>query len=237
MIKSEKKVSVGIPAFNEGKFIAKVVREAKAIDFVEEVIVVDGGSTDNTVKNAESADAKVLHQSWVKYPGKGIAMRDVIKYAMGDIIVFADADIINIERKVIRKLADPILKGEADFVKGTYERRAGRVTELVAKPLLRMFFPEYAHFSQPLSGELAGTREVFRSITLEEDWGVEIGMLIDVAEKGFRIKEVDLGFKEHDMKPLVELNDMAYQVARAVIKRAIEKGRLETVVEEELVLG
>jgi glycosyltransferase involved in cell wall biosynthesis len=223
------KVSVVLPAFNEGKFIAKVVKEAKKADHVAEVIVIDGGSTDNTVEEALKAGAKVLYQSWMKYPGKGIAMRDAVDYATGDVLVFTDADILNIKRGMIGKLIKPILNDEADFVKGTFKRRAGRVTELVAKPLLRMFFPEYTHFSQPLSGEIAGKKEVFKSVVFEEDWGVDIGLLIDIAEKGYRIEEVDIGFKEHDMKPLVELGDMAFQVAKAIIKRAVQKGRLQRV--------
>lgn len=219
-------VTVVLPAFNEGKFIAKAVKRVKRASCVTEVLVIDGGSTDDTVEKALRAGAKVLHQSWMKYPGKGVAMRDAIDYASGDVIVFMDADIKNINERMIELLVEPIVRGEADFVKGTFARRAGRVTELVAKPLLRLFFPEYACFDQPLSGEIAGKKEVFKTIKLEEDWGVDVGLLLDIAEKGFKIKEVRIGFKEHDMKPLKELTDMAQQVAQAILKRALRKGRL-----------
>ena len=221
------KVSVVLPAFNEGPFIEKAIRKAKALRNASEVIIVDGGSTDDTVQRAIKAGAKVIHQTWVKYPGKGIAMRDAAEYATGDIVAYMDADIMNIETEMINKLIDPLIRDEADFVKGSFGREAGRVTELVAKPLLKLFFPEYAHYSQPLSGEIAGRCEVFKSVKFEEDWGVDVGLLIDIALRGFRIKEVDIGFKRHDMKPLVELGDMAQQVAKAIIKRAVENGRLQ----------
>ncbi len=226
-------MTVVLPAFNEGHFIGKTVKKAEKVKHVSEIIVVDGGSTDNTVEEALKAGAKVLYQTWAVYPGKGIAMRDAVDYATGEIIVYMDADILNIKAEMIEKLVEPIVKNEADFVKGTFRRKAGRVTELVAKPLLRLFFPEYAHFSQPLSGEIAGRKSVFQSITFEPDWGVDVGLLIDILEKGYRVKEVDIGYKEHDMKPLVELGGMAQQVAKAIIKRAIKKGRIDRVLDHE----
>jgi len=231
--KEEHFVTVVLPAFNEGRFIGKCIKRAKKTGLVNEVIVVDGGSTDDTAEEALKADAKVLYQTWAVYPGKGIAMRDAVDYATGEIIVYMDADILNIKTEMIEKLVEPIVNDEADFVKGTFKRKAGRVTELVANPLLRLFFPEYAHFSQPLSGEIAGWKKVFQSVTFERDWGVDVGLLIDILERGYRVKEVNIGYKEHDMKPLVELGGMAQQVARAIIKRAVRKGRINRVLEHE----
>jgi glycosyltransferase involved in cell wall biosynthesis len=220
-------VSVVFPTYNEGRFIAKSIQKAKKSRYVFEVIVVDGGSTDDTVEKAKKVGAKVIYQSSLKYPGKGVAMRDAISLASGEIIVFMDADILNFNTRMINKLVKPIIDGEADFVKGTFGRVAGRVTELVAKPLLRVFYPEYAVFRQPLSGEIAGKKEVFKAIKFEQDWGVDIGLLIDIARKGYRIKEVDIGYKRHDMKKLEELRTMARQVALAILKRAVRDRRFK----------
>jgi phosphoserine phosphatase SerB len=221
------KATVVIPAKDEGATIAEVVRAAKKARWVDEVIVVDGHSTDDTAKEAERAGAKVIVQSKKLYPGKGVAMRDGFMAASNDAIAFVDADIVNIGPVMLEQLIEPILKGEADFVKGTFERAAGRVTELVAKPLLEMFFPEAAGFSQPLSGEIAGRRWVFEHARFEEDWGVDVGILIDAVRLGARVKEVHIGFKDHVMKPLLDLREMAYQVAETIIKRAEKQSAVD----------
>lgn len=215
-------ISVVFPTKNRGHHVKRSVRTAFKARNVEEVIVVDGGSTDNTVEIAEREGAKVIVQSDLTYPGKGVAMRDGAYLASGDIVVFLDIDIRNLAPEFIERLAEPIIKGEAEFVKGCFERAAGRVTELVAKPLLRMFYPELAKFSQPLSGEIAGLRQIFYKVEFERGWGVDVGLLIDLHKLGVKIVEQHMGYKDHDMKPLHALTDMAYQVAEAILKRAAE---------------
>lgn len=214
------RATVVIPAKDEGPTIAKVVEAARQARGVDEVIVVDGHSTDNTREEAKRAGARVIFQSRGGYPGKGIAMCDGVDAAKSEVVAFIDADIVNITPEMIEQLIEPILNGEADFVKGTFERAEGRVTELVAKPLLTMFFPEMAGFSQPLSGEIAGRKWIFKRLRFEENWGVDVGILIDVVRMGVRVKEVHIGFKDHLMKPLLDLVEMAYQVAESILKRA-----------------
>jgi len=221
------RATVIIPAKNEGPTIAKVVQAVKQAQWVDEVIVVDGYSEDNTAEEAREAGAKVVMQSKRGYPAKGIAMQDGLRVARNDVIAYVDADIVNMEPNMIEQLLEPIIKGDADFVKGTFERAEGRVTELVAKPLLKMFFPEASSFSQPLSGEIAGRRWVFEQMKFEENWGVDVGILIDVVKMGARIKEIHIGFKDHIMKPLLDLQEMAYQVAEAIIKRAEAENALK----------
>lgn len=228
-------ISICFPAKNEGRFIEKSVKVAKKTLNVMEVIVIDGGSTDDTVKRALKAGAHVVYQSDLKYPGKGIAMRDGVYYARGSIVVFLDADIKNLDSSMILSLTKPIIDGKADFVKGAFGRKAGRVTELVAKPLLKMFYPELASFNQPLSGEIAGLKNTFLSIDFEEDWGVDIALLIDLYKKGCKIVEVNIGFKEHDMKPLHLLTDMAYDVARAILTRAMVDGKIDKISYEKYI--
>lgn len=223
------RATVIIPAKNEGPTIARVVQAVKQAQWVDEVVVVDGHSDDNTAEEARKAGARVVMQSERGYPAKGIAMQDGLRAAHNDVIAYVDADIVNMEPNMIEQLLEPVMKGEADFVKGTFERAEGRVTELVAKPLLKMFFPEVSGFSQPLSGEIAGRRWVFEQIKFEENWGVDVGILIDVVRLGARVKEVHIGFKDHVMKPLLDLQEMAYQVAEAIIKRAEAENALKSV--------
>ncbi|MCF3652642.1 MAG: glycosyltransferase [Aigarchaeota archaeon] len=220
-------VSVVFPSKNRERYVRKAICTAFKARHVREVIIVDGGSTDNTVEVALKENAKVIIQSNLVYPGKGVAMRDGAYLSSGDIIVFADIDIANLTPQFIEKLYMPIMMGEAEFVKGCFGRAAGRVTELVAKPLLRMFYPELARFKQPLSGEIAGLKKVFYQVEFENGWGVDIGLLIDLYKMGVRIVEVDLGFKEHEMKPLHALTDMAYQVAEAILKRAVRDRKID----------
>ena len=221
-------VSVIFPTKNRERFVKRSVKTAFKARNVHEVIIIDGGSRDRTVELAEKEGAKVIVQSSLIYPGKGVAMRDGAYFATGDVLVYLDIDIKNLTPAFIEKLAEPIIRGEADFVKGFFERAAGRVTELVAKPLLRMFYPELASFKQPLSGEIAGLRKLFYRVEFEKGWGVDVGLLIDFYKMGARIVEEDLGYKDHEMKPLHALTDMAYEVAGAILRRAIRDGKTDS---------
>src|SRR4249920_1242769 len=130
-------ISVIIPALNEEKTIGSVVKFCLADPLVAEVIVVDDRSTDNTAREASKSGAKVILSD---VRGKGISMREGISYAYNELIVFLDGDIDPYPEKTIRNLVNPILDAKADFVKGAFARNAGRVTELVAKPLLNILF-------------------------------------------------------------------------------------------------
>lgn len=220
-------ISVVFPVKNRASYVRKAVTTAYRARGVREVIVVDGGSTDSTVREAQKVKAKTIIQSKLVYPGKGVAMRDGAYYASCDIVVFLDVDIRNITPDFVEKLAEPIIEGKAEFVKGCFERHGGRVTELVAKPLLKIFYPALAGFKQPLSGEIAGLRKTFYEVEFEEGWGVDIGLLIDIHRLGKPITEVNIGFKDHEMKPLPHLTDMAHQVADAILRRAVEDGCID----------
>jgi len=212
----DKKISVIIPAFNEEENIALVVKQAEKCEYVKEVIVVDNLSTDNTGKVALEAGAKVIK---CEIQGKGYAMESGMEVAENDIIVFLDADIPSYSEDVVYKLAKPIIENDIDFVKSTFDREGGRVTELVAKPLLKLLFPELPYFSQPLSGMIAGKKQVLKELELEKDYGVDIGILLDVANMNCSIEEVMLGKLENKSKDWRALDKMSTEVMRAILKR------------------
>src|SRR3972149_1096439 len=199
-------ITVIIPALNEERTIGKVVQFVKKMQSVDEIIVVDDKSIDDTVQVAKDAGASVITSTKV---GKGASMRDGFLVTKNEIIVFLDGDIEDYPPETIEKLTAPVMKDEADLVKATFEREAGRVTELVAKPLLSLLFPQINHFSQPLGGIIAVKRELFKKETLEDNYGVDIGIFLVAALLGERIEKVNIGFIKQKRKNGQELSFMS----------------------------
>ena len=213
----ENKISVIIPAFNEQKTIAKVIKRIKTTSHISEILVVDNNSTDKTAILAEKAGAKVV---FCAEKGKGYAMEKGLKEAANDIIVFIDADINNYSSNLISKLVEPILEGRADFVKSMFDRKGGRVTELVAKPMIKLLFPGIPTFSQPLSGMIAGKKHLFNKLTFEKDYGVDIGILLDMILLNVNIEEVHIGTINNFSQDWKNLDKMSYEVMSAIVKRS-----------------
>ena len=216
-------VSVIIPVLNEAATIAAVVESARRSDRVTEVIVVDDGSTDDTVQIASAAGATVIPSSFL---GKGASMRDGLEASSNDLVLYLDGDVSGLVPDLVQRMTEPLLEDTADFVKARFSRTAGRVTTLTARPLLLTFFPEAARFCQPLGGIISARRSVLRSLRFETDFGVDVGILLDVIGQGDRIVEVDIGHVEHDSQPLEVLGDMATQVVRTILDRAWRQDRL-----------
>ncbi|CAN5916636.1 hypothetical protein BH23PLA1_BH23PLA1_14850 [soil metagenome] len=216
-------ISVIIPVLNESETVASVVDFACQGVGVGEVIVVDDGSIDGTPELAQAAGARVITSTLL---GKGASMEDGTRAAQGEILLFLDADLKGLHPELIERLTGPIARGEADFVKARFSRSAGRVTTLTARPLLRLFFPELGGFEQPLSGIMAARRSLLERLRFENDYGVDVGLLIDAFASGARLVEADIGRIEHDSQSLDVLGDMAMQVARTILDRAAQYGRL-----------
>jgi len=227
------RVSVCIPAFNEQPTVGDVVNCIRAdlmerALVVDELLVIDDGSTDATAKEAEAGGAVVL--SLPSTSGKGAAMRHGLHATSGDIVVYCDADIYDFSARFILGLVGPLLAEPGiALVKAAYRRpleaqegEGGRVTELVAKPLIRLLFPELVLLRQPLAGEAASWRHVLADLDFEAGYGVELGMLIDIARRHGpqAVAEADLGERRHRNRPLAELAPQAETVIRVALQRA-----------------
>jgi glucosyl-3-phosphoglycerate synthase len=232
--KGDRTVSVCIPARDEEATVGDVVRavaghlSATGTGLVDQLLVVDDGSTDATGTVAAAAGAEVLVLGGSG--GKGQAMRAAVEAAGGDVVVFLDADVANTTPDFVVALVGPLLLDpQVAFVKGFYERPiegdrrgGGRVTELVAKPLIDLCFPELGAIRQPLAGETAANRWVLEKFPFADGYGVELGLLIDVGRAlGIRaIAQVDLGTRVHRNRPLHELRPQAAEVMAAAFERA-----------------
>ncbi|SDS21932.1 glucosyl-3-phosphoglycerate synthase [Corynebacterium timonense] len=233
------RVSVVIPALNEESTVAGVVETCLA-SCAEEVLVVDSDSTDATAPAARAAGARVLNWREIApeiapRPGKGEALWRGVLAARGDVVVFVDADVTSLRPEWVDKLAAPIAHG-AHLVKASYSRGfegrtsgGGRVTELTAKPLIRQLFPELSHIDQPLAGEYAIRRESALTLPFVAGYGVESGLLVDVATRfgPDAVTQVGLGVRMHRNRTLEELAPMADVVTRTLLARAGWAGAVE----------
>lgn len=232
-------VSVCIPARDEETTVGEVVAAIRSdlmgsVDLVDEIVVVDDHSGDRTAATAAAAGARVVDASRVLTdhgpgPGKGEALWKSLHESTGDVVVWIDADIVDLDTRFVVGLLGPLLTDPAtSFVKGHYERPegdgigGGRVTELTARPLLSLYFPELAAVAQPLAGEYAGRRSLLEQLPFVVGYGVDVALLIDawrlVGAGG--IAQVDLGVRHHRNRPLVELGPQAVAVGQAILDRA-----------------
>jgi glucosyl-3-phosphoglycerate synthase len=235
--KGDRRISVCIPARNEEATVGAIVRSIVStltgagggVPLVDEVVVVDDGSTDRTAEEARRAGARVV-TSEDRSGGKGQAMRSAVNSTDGDLIAFVDADVTNFTPHFVTGLLHPLLADETiTLVKGFYDRPlhgavdgGGRVTELVARPVIDLLFPQLASIEQPLAGETAAPRSVLEKCELADGYAVELALLIDVAECcGVEtIAQVDLGVRVHRNRPLSELRPQATDILQAALARA-----------------
>lgn len=239
-------VSVVLPARNEAQTVGAMVDAVTTLlgTLVDEVVVIDGGSTDSTRRIATAAGARVhtareLLPQYGEPRGKGDALWRSLSVTTGDIVAFVDADIRNPDPRFVWGLLGPLLtEPTVQLVKGFYDRplttggvvdRAGggRVTELLARPLLNLFWPELAGLVQPLAGEYAGRRELLEAVPFFTGYGVELGLLVDTLARDSQhaIAQVDLGERMHHNQPLADLSVMAYGIAQVALRRLCDEQR------------
>jgi glucosyl-3-phosphoglycerate synthase len=233
-------VSVCLPARDEEATIGPIVTTIRRelidrVGLVDEIVVLDDGSADATARAARRAGARVYASDAVlpglpPGSGKGNALWKLLFVSEGDVLCFLDADVRNFEAHFVSRLVEPILtRTEIGMAKSYYRRPlgdepsgGGRVTELMARPLLSHLFPELARFVQPLSGEYAARREVLEVIPFVEGWGVEIGLLVDVTTRfGVEsVEQVDLGVRVHRNRSLDDLGVQAMAILVTGLRRA-----------------
>jgi glucosyl-3-phosphoglycerate synthase len=233
-------VSVVLPALNEAETVGAVIETITPMlgGLVDELVVLDSGPPDDTEPRAQAAGARVVHREEAlpeiaPQPGKGEALWRSLAATTGDLVVFIDSDLIDADPMFVPRLVGPLLTEEGvHLVRGFYRRPlklgaaeqatgGGRVTELVARPLLAALRPELSGVLQPLGGEYAGTRELLTSVPFAPGYGVEIGILVDTYEKyGLdAIAQVNLGVRTHRNRPLHELGPMSRQIIATLLTR------------------
>jgi glucosyl-3-phosphoglycerate synthase len=245
------RISLCIPALNEAATIGSIVRSVRRqlMDrrpLLDELVVMDSNSVDGTAERAADAGALVIQDREVRPElepmyGKGEAMWKSLFATTGDLVAWLDADIRNFHPRFVYGVLGPLLTDPTvGYAKGFYERPimdgdrltalgGGRVTELMARPLLNMFWPHLAGVVQPLSGEYAGRRSLLEQVPFFTGYGVEIGMLIDVADRfGMdAIAQVDLERRVHRNRDLADLSRMAFAVLQTAVRRLASSGRIE----------
>jgi glucosyl-3-phosphoglycerate synthase len=237
-----RRVAVCLPARDEAHTLGAIVSSVRrtltpwegGADLVDDIVVVDDGSTDDTAAVGRRAGARVVGTRTVG-GGKGQAMRVALEETDAELLVFLDADVENFGPHFVTGLLGPLLedpgpgKSDVALVKGFYERplhgergEGGRVTELVARPVIDLLFPHLAGVRQPLAGETAAPRTVLDKTGLAPGYGVELALLVDVADRfGVeQVTQVDLGVRIHRNRPLAELRPQATDVLGAALRRA-----------------
>jgi glucosyl-3-phosphoglycerate synthase len=246
--KGSTRVSVVIPARNEqatiGAIVATIRHELmERTALVDEIIVVDSRSSDDTARLARDAGARVVSQDEMtrglpRMEGKGDALWAGFAASDGDLVAFVDGDLKDFSAHFVTGLLGPLLTDPSiGFVKGFYHRPlnhgsgvepdgGGRVTELAARPLINLFWPELAGIVQPLAGEYAGRRSVLEQIPFVSSYGVEIAMLIDLLDLvGLdQLAQVDLGVRHHRHQDTEALGRMSAQIMATAWSRLHRSG-------------
>ncbi len=246
------KISLCLPTLNEEKTIAKEILIMKSelmtrYPLLDEIVVVDSGSTDNTRDIASEYGANVYEATEIlpdleNFKGKGENLWKALYITQGDIIVYLDADIKNIHHRFAYGLLGPLLLfDDIKYVKAFYDRPiaigkskirptgGGRVTELVIRPLFSIFFPELTQILQPLSGEYAGFRELFEIIPFPIGYGVETSIILDIYEKwGLDVMaQVDLDKRIHRNQDTRALGKMSFAILQTFIRRKRKLGLID----------
>lgn len=247
MPRRRESVTVLVPARDEAATIAPIVRDLvalKADGVVDQVLVAEHDSTDGTAEVAARLGAEVVRTGEI-FPelgpvaGKGDNLWRGLMAARGEIVCFVDADSTDFGPHFIHRLVEPLREPGIAYVKGFYRRPwregdevkptgGGRVTTLLARPLLRRFYPELAWLQQPLAGEMAARRSLFDSVPFTTGYGLEIGLLVDIYRKvgAAAIAQVDLHSRQNRHRSLEELGPMSDAILESVAARLGEEGRL-----------
>ncbi|MGV9884597.1 glucosyl-3-phosphoglycerate synthase [Streptomyces sp. NPDC003006] len=238
-------VSVVLPALDEQETVGAIVSEIRRelierVPLVDELVVIDSGSSDRTARVAREAGAEVVHRDEIlpriaPLPGKGEVLWRSLLVTSGDIVAFVDADLREFSADFVTGIVGPLLTDpDVAFVKAMYDRplgeaagQGGRVTELMARPLLNMHWPLLAGFVQPLGGEYAARRSLLERLPFPVGYGVELGLLVDALHTvGLdALAQVDVGVRKHRHQDGQALGRMAAAIYRTAQLR-LARGHL-----------
>jgi glucosyl-3-phosphoglycerate synthase len=240
------RISVALPTLNEESTIRRVIhairsRLVERVPLVDELVVVDSRSDDATreIVRREGVPLYVHDEILPEcgtYRGKGEALWKSLHVTTGDLVVWVDTDVSNMHPKFVYGILGPLLlRPEIHFVKAFYQRPidiggelhatgGGRVTELAARPMLNLFFPELSGLVQPLSGEQGGRRALLEQLPFFTGYGVEIGLLIDTLQRAGvdAIAQVDMKQRIHRNQSLLALSKMSFEILQVALRRVGE---------------
>jgi glucosyl-3-phosphoglycerate synthase len=244
------RISLGLPALNEEVMVGNIITVVKEalmdeVPLLDEIVLIDSGSQDRTCEIATQLGIPVyvacdILPQYGAYRGKGEALWKSLYVLNGDIIAWIDTDIRNIHPRFVYGILGPLLRDpRIQYVKGFYRRplqqgdrieagAGGRVTELTARPLLNLFFPELSGLIQPLAGEYAGRRQILEQLPFFTGYGVEFGLLVDILERfGLSaIAQVDLLERVHRNQPLPSLSKMSFAILQVAMRRLEQRHKI-----------
>lgn len=248
--KHAQRISLCIPTYQEADTIGSIVATVRSElmlrhPLVHEILVIDSGSTDGTLERAQAEGARAWHAADIRhelghFAGKGENLWKALHVAQGDIIVYVDGDIRNFAPRFVTGLVGPLLENQdIDFVKAYYHRPlidsaggrtadGGRVTEILVRPMISLFFPELADVLQPLAGEYAARRSLLETLSFPVGYGVEAAHLIDLARRGLmgRTAQTDLEERIHRHQDNLALGKTAFAILHVMLRRLHEDGKI-----------
>lgn len=245
-------ISLVMPTLNEEEHVGTIIETIfkdlnKDFQILDELIVIDGGSNDKTLDIVSTLSIRYKLLTLVKEcdilfqykskKGKGNQLWKGLYCSKGTIVLYCDSDLKNFDVRMLYGLIGPLLTTSVKFIKGFYERplvisdtiqksnEGGRVTELCARPMLNLLYPELAGFVQPLGGEYGGYRDVLENVEYMTGYGVEVNILIDILEKyGLKqMGQVDLLKREHRHQNTNALSKMSFIIMNTILRRNMKK--------------
>ncbi|TAG08280.1 MAG: glucosyl-3-phosphoglycerate synthase [Verrucomicrobia bacterium] len=249
-LKGSHRISVCLPTLNEARTLGTILdclrkNLIENVPLIDEIWVVDSGSSDDTLHiakehGAHAVLAEEVFPSAEKYTGKGENLWKALQVAKGDLIVYLDADLIDFGPHFVLGLLGPLLTDPTiDYVKSFYQRplalgngvapdAGGRVSEILIRPLLALFYPALTAIQQPLAGEYAARRELLENLAYPTGYGVEIAHLIDLYQNGKfnSLAQVDLDCRTHRNRDDVALGQMTFALMQVIFRRLERDGKL-----------
>ena len=212
-------ISIVVPVLGSAGRLGDILKAASRIRGVDVENIVVIGSMDRSIANRIRGRARVIHQSMLRYPGRGIAMRDGYLYSDGDVIIYLDSNTDRISPQSIEVLYRPILDGELDLVKAGFSRRFSELEERL-RPHIARTYPGLSSIEHPLSPYTAARRKTLEAVSWEQGWGADMAILLDAHRSRYRVGEVRIDLKDRGRQAKL-YRETAQEILWTLLKRAI----------------